>query len=96
MSQNTLLPETKAASDAAIASAEARGICVLEPKPKYRVASLVKKTRDKGGGNSGNAGRKWRRKQRGHAGGQISSEEKQRREEQSRNARANQKPKIAR
>lgn len=95
-SVNGLLPETRTASDNAFAAAEAAGIHIPELKGKYLTGGKAKKTRDKGGGNSGQCGRKWRRKQRGYAGGQVSHEEKLRRQEESALSRANQKPKVVR
>jgi hypothetical protein len=68
----------------------------MKLKAKYTNPASVKKTRDKGGGNNGSAGRKWRRKMRGHSGGQITPEEKILREAQSKAARANQVPKVIR
>lgn len=93
---NTLAPETVACSEAAAAQAIAKGRCIPALKGKYTNVGQSKKTRDKGGGNSGNVGRRWRRKQRGYAGGQVSNEEKIRREAQSKFSRENQKPKVMR
>lgn len=56
------------------------------PGPPLRAKYMrwaVKGTRAKPSGNSGKCGRAWRAYQRGHGGGQISSEEKARRAVQS-------------
>lgn len=50
---------------------------------KYTQGVPVKSTRRKANGNSGSCGRAWRRKQRMHGGGQVSTEEKLRRSAQS-------------
>jgi hypothetical protein len=60
--------------------------------PKLRRKYLfhqIKSTRPKTSGNSGKTGKKYRSYVRGHQGGQVPSEEKARREAQSREAIAN-------
>lgn len=45
-------------------------------KRKYTQGVPAKSTKRKASGNSGQCGRAWRRKQRMHGGGQVSTEEK--------------------
>ncbi len=52
-------------------------------KKKYMQGSAVKGVGNKTGGNSGGVGRAARRKQRMHGGGQITTEERDRRKAQS-------------
>jgi hypothetical protein len=84
-----MYPETRTSSDAHANPA-------LAIKLKYIDVGSAKNMSKKVGGNSGKTGRKHRCKERGHAGGQISTEEKRRREEQSRVSRENQVPKYYR
>lgn len=93
---NVMLPETRAASDAAVAAAKMAGIHVLEPRRKYIEVGSAKSSGKKAGGNSGKVGRRYRTYLRGHQGGQISSEEKLLREEQRKYSKENQKPKYVR
>jgi hypothetical protein len=93
---NTMLPETRTASDAAAEAAMAKGINVLEPRRKYVEVGSSKSVNKKTGGNSGKTGRRYMSQVRGHGGGQISAEEKARRAEQSARSKENQKPKYIR
>jgi hypothetical protein len=93
-SQNTMPPETRAASDRVHAEAVAAGYSAHKLRRKYVEAGVAPAFHKKSGGNSGNTGRAYRAYMRGHQGGQISSEEKRRREEESRHSRENQKPKY--
>lgn len=95
-SPNTMFPETRASSDAAAAAAVAAGRIVVEPRRKYTQVGSAKSVSKKTGGNSGKCGRRYQSYMRGHGGGQISSEERVRREEQSKISRENQKAKYIR